>query len=77
MITVLVSDEDARKIFRRATDQREALADLPRTEPGIHKNTGFSGFHIGAVARGTASQNRELNGHGPTLDSRDKPGNDF
>jgi hypothetical protein len=55
MIAVLVGDEDARKIFRRTPDQCEALANLPRTEPGIHKNTGFGGFHIGAVAGGTAS----------------------
>ena len=44
VIAVLVSDENAGEIFRRATDRREAMADLPQAEPGIHEDARFVRF---------------------------------
>ena len=50
MVVVLMCDENGGEIFRHAADVLKALADLARAEPGIHKDAGFSGFEIGAIA---------------------------
>jgi hypothetical protein len=37
---------------------------LPRAEARVHKDAGFVGFHVGAIAGGTAAKNGEANSHG-------------
>lgn len=67
MVRVLVGDQDGGQVFRRATDAGESLPDLPRAETGIYENARFIRFHISAVARRTAAQNRQLHSHKATL----------
>ena len=50
MVAVFVGDQDGGEIFRRATDGGEALADLQRGKPGVHKDAGFCGLDVGAIA---------------------------
>lgn len=63
VVAVLVRDEDAGEGFGCAIDRREALANLAAAEPGIDENAGVVGFEVGAVARGTAAEDRELDRH--------------
>lgn len=63
VVAVFVRDEDAGEIFRRAANGGEALADLAETETRIHENARLGGFHVGAIAVGTAAQNRQVNSH--------------
>ena len=58
VIGMLVSDQDAGQTFRRAADGGEALANLAATEAGIDEDSRFRRFQIGAVAAGTAAENR-------------------
>ncbi len=55
MVAVLVRDENGGKVFRRATDGSEALADLARRKSGVHENAGFGGFDIGAITGRTTA----------------------
>ena len=64
VIGMLVRDENAGKIFRRAANGREALSDLTGAESRVHEDAGFVGFHIGAIAGRTAAKNGEANSHG-------------
>ena len=63
MVAVFVRDENAGEVFRRATDGGETLADLAEAETCIHEDARLGGFHIGAIAAGTAAQNRQVNSH--------------
>jgi len=65
MVAVLVGDEDGIEVFGRAAEGGQSLADLSGAEAGVDEDSGFRRFHVGAIARGTASQNRQLNSHGP------------
>src|SRR5262249_28993760 len=64
MVAVLVRDKNASEIFGRAADGCEAVADLPRAEPGIDEDAGFIGLDISAISRGTAAKNCKTNRHG-------------
>ena len=77
VIRMFVGDQDAVQTFWRATDARQTLADLPHTETRINENAGFVGFQIGAVAAGTAAQNRKINSHDATLVMVTRGGNVF
>lgn len=63
VVGVFVRDEDAGEILGRATDRGEALANLAGAEARVHEDAGFVGFHIGAIATGTAAEDGEPNGH--------------
>ena len=41
----------------------EPLARLAQAEPGVNQQPGFVRFQVGAIPRGTAAQNGQLNGH--------------
>jgi hypothetical protein len=75
MVAVLVGDEDAGQVLRGAAQGGEALADLAEAEARIDQDAGFVGFHVSAIAGGTAPQNRQSNGHRPTLRGRPEAGN--
>ena len=77
MVGVFVGDENGGEIFRRASDAGEALPNLARAEPGIHKYPRLSGFDIGAIPAGTAAKNGKFGGHRPTLVSGAEAGNFF
>ena len=64
---MFMRDQNAGEIFRHATDGGEPLADLARTEPGVHQYPCFIGFEVGAIAAGTAAKNGEFDGHDRTL----------
>ena len=61
VVGMFVREENAAETFGRATDLGEAFADLFRAETGIDQETRAAGFEIGAIAVGTAAENRELN----------------
>ena len=61
VVGVLVREEDAAEAFGRAADLREAFANLFRAEAGIDQEPRVTAFEIGAIAIGTAAQDRELN----------------
>jgi len=63
VVGVFVRNENGGEIFRHPTDGGEPLADLARTEPGVHKYPRLSGFDVGAIAAGTAAENGEFDGH--------------
>ena len=63
VVAVFVGDKDAGEIFRRATNGGEALADLAEAEARIHEDACLGGFHIGAIAAGTAAKDRQVNSH--------------
>ena len=77
VVGMLVGDEDAGETLGSAANERQTLAKLAQAEPGIDEDAGFFGFQIGAIAAGTAAQNREANGHRATLDSDEDGGNVF
>ena len=77
VVGVFVGDENGGEIFRRAPDAGEALADLARAEPGVHKYPRLSGFNVGTIPAGAAAENGQFDGHGWTLVSREEPGNFF
>jgi len=56
MVGVFVGDENGGEILRRASDAGEALPNLARAEPGVHKYPRLSGFDIGAIPAGTAAE---------------------
>jgi hypothetical protein len=64
VIGMLVSDEDGGKVLRRPSDGGQAFADLPQAKARIDENSRLRSLQIGAVTRGTASQNRQTNRHG-------------
>ena len=70
-------DQDGGEIFRHPADGGKALADLARAEPGVHEDTGFIGFDVGAIAAGTAAENGEFDGHAWTLVARKQRGKLF
>ena len=74
VVAVLVRDEDAGEGFGRAIDRREALANLAAAEPGIDENAGVVGFEVGAVARGTTAEDREMDWHGSDARGRLREG---
>ncbi len=55
MVAVFVSDENASEVFRSASDGREALADLPRAEPGIDEDARFRRLNIRAISGRSAA----------------------
>ena len=63
MIGVLMSEQNARKTFRRPANLRQAFADLSRAEPGIDQEPGIASLEVGTITVGTAAKNRELNRH--------------
>jgi len=74
---VFVGDENGGEIFRRAPDAGEALPNLARAEPGVHKYSRLSGFDIGAIPAGTAAKDGEFDGHEPTLIAKKSRGKFF
>ena len=58
----------AAEIFRRAADGGEAQANLAGAVTRIHQDARRFGFHIGAIAGGTAAENGQANRHGRTLE---------
>ena len=56
MVRVLVGDENSGQIFRRPANGRQPLANLAQAEPRVDQDAGVIGFHIGAIAGGTAPQ---------------------
>src|SRR4051812_25635229 len=60
---MFVCDEDAVQPFWRARNAGEFLPDLSSAESGVDEEPDFAGFEIGAVAAGTAAENRELDRH--------------
>lgn len=60
VVGVLMRDENAGKIFWRAANGREALADLARRKAGVNQDAGIFGFEISAIAGRTAAENRKL-----------------
>src|SRR5206468_8878177 len=56
MVEVLVRDENAMQIFRRAPNGQESLADLFAAETGIDQQAGFVRLEVGAVAIRTAAE---------------------
>ena len=60
---MFVCDQKGGQIFRRATNQSEARADLARRKSGVNEHAAIFGFEIGAIAAGTAAQNGEFGGH--------------
>ena len=67
MVGMFVRDENARKALGRTANGGEALARLARAEAGVNKNARLGGFEVGAVAAGTAAENRQLHGHNATV----------
>jgi hypothetical protein len=67
VVGVFVRNENGGEIFRHTTDGGEPLADLARAEPGVHKDAGFIGFDVGAIAGGTAAEDGEFDNHEWTL----------
>jgi hypothetical protein len=59
VVRMLVGNEDTVEGFRCTADAGEALSDLAAAEPGIDEQARFGGFQVGAVASGTAAENRE------------------
>jgi hypothetical protein len=47
---MLVRDQNAGQILRRATNGSQAFADLPLAETTINKNAAFVGLQIGTIA---------------------------
>ena len=64
MVAMFVGDEDGVEIFGCSPDTGKSLTDLPGTEAGVDQDSGFRRLEIGAIAGGSASQDRELNSHG-------------
>ena len=64
VVGMLMGNQDAGKIFWGAANGREALADLTRAESRVHEDAGFVGFHVSAIATGSAAKNSEANSHG-------------
>ena len=60
VVGMFVRQKDARKRFRGAANLREAFPDLLAAEPGINQQTGVPILQIGAIAVGTAAENRKL-----------------
>lgn len=56
---MLVGHQDAVQGLRRASNGGQALADLPPAEAGVNQQPGFPGFQVGAITRGTATQDGE------------------
>jgi len=63
MIRVLVRDENSGKVLGRAPDGGEALANLAQAEARVDQDAGLLGFHVGAVAGGTAAEDGQANRH--------------
>jgi len=61
VVGVLVREENAAESFGRAADLGETFANLFRAEPGIDQEARVTALEIGAIAIGTAAQDRELN----------------
>ena len=62
---MLVRDQDALQILRRAADPGQTLADLTQAEPRVDQHAGLVGLQVGAIPGGTAAQNRQADRHGP------------
>ena len=77
MVGMFVSDENGGEVFRHTADGGEALADLARAEPGVHKYPRLSGFDVGAISARTAAEDGKFDGHRRTLVSRAGAGNFF
>ena len=77
VVAVFVRDQNGGEIFRRATDAREALADLARGKSGVHEDARLGGLDIGAIAGRAAGENGEFDRHGWKLMSRRRAGNFF
>ena len=67
MVAVFVSDKNGGQIFRRASDARQAKANLAWTEAGIHQNACLVGFDVRSITGGTTTENREFDSHAETL----------
>ena len=63
MVGVLVGDENAGQVLRRAANGGEALANLAQAEARVNEDAGLVGFHVGAVAGGTAAEDGQANRH--------------
>jgi len=75
VIRVFVRDENSAQVLGRPADPQQSLADLARAQPGIDQQPDIVRFEISAVAAGTAGENRELDGHGPTVGGVERDGN--
>ena len=63
VIRVLVRDENPGQVFRRPANGSEALANLTQAEARVNQDAGLVGFHVGAVAGGTAAEDGQANRH--------------
>jgi hypothetical protein len=61
VVGMFVRKKNAAETFGRATDLGETFADLFGAETGIDQEPGAAGLEVGAIAIGTAAENRELN----------------
>ena len=71
VIGMFVGDQDCLQRLRRAVDLGQPLPNLAPAEPRIDENPSLFCFQVGAVASGTAPQNRQSNRH--ALDITLKP----
>ena len=67
VIGVLVGDENPVQALGRAANRGQPLPDLADTETRVNEDAGFLGLHVGAVASGTAAQDRQFDTHGRTV----------
>jgi hypothetical protein len=74
---MFVGDQNGREIFRRASNAREALADLARGKSGVHEDARLGGLDVGAIAGRAAAEDGEFDRHGWKLMSRRQAGNFF
>jgi hypothetical protein len=76
VVGMLVRQQDAGQSLRGPADAGQALTNLTTAQSRIDQDAGFIGFQVGAIAAGTAPENRKLHRHRDKLGIGERAGND-